>query len=417
MTPYPSLQSKNYSIYVLALLFAANLLNYIDRQVLYAVFPLIKKAFQLSDTALGLLGSAFMVCYMVSAPFFGWKAATSSRTRLAFWGLLMWSVSTIFSGLAPNYSSLLGARTLVGVGEASFSTVSPAILSDYFEEERRGRILSYFYLAIPVGSALGYLLGGIVGQNLGWHMAFLMVAGPGLILTVPFWFLADPRHGRRISKRKPWQVSQYLGLLRNRSFVINTLAMAAMTFALGGLAQWIPTFLHRLHNLDVAQANTLVGGITVLAGITGTLCGGWLGDRWQQRTPRGYLLVSAWGFVLSVPLTIYTLITASLETLIVAMFFAEFFLFLSTGPLNAVILNVAAPTMRTMAFAVNIFLIHSLGDAISPTILGWFSDMWGLRAALLTTAIAITLAAGFSFLCGLFIAEDMTRAREYSRRW
>ena len=307
MGPYCSRKAKSYSFYALGLLFAANLLNYVDRQVLYAVFPLIKEAFQLSDTALGLLGSAFMVCYMVSAPFFGWKAATLSRTRLAFWGLLLWSFSTIFSGLAPNYIFLLGARTVVGVGEASFSAVSPAILSDYYRKEHRGRILSYFYLAIPVGSALGYLLGGTIGQHFGWHMAFLMVAAPGLILTIPFWFLADPHHPKPISNGVPRQISHYLGLLRNRSFTINTLAMAAMTFAFGGLAQWIPTFLHRLHHLDVEQANTLVGAITVLAGITGTLCGGWLGDRWQKKTSRGYLLVSGWGFVLSIPATIYTL--------------------------------------------------------------------------------------------------------------
>jgi predicted MFS family arabinose efflux permease len=408
-------RAREVSFLVLALLLSANLLNYIDRQVLYAVFPLIKGDFRLSDTALGFLGSAFMISYMVAAPFFGWKGAVTSRTKLASWGLLTWSLSTVFSGLAPNYRFLLGARTLVGIGEASFSAVSPALLSDHFARERRGRILSWFYLAIPVGSALGYLLGGIVGEKLGWHMAFLMVAGPGLILTVPFRFLVDPRHGKATDGKGAWKLSRYLSLFRNRSFLTNTLAMAAMTFALGGLAQWIPTFLYRDHHLDVAKANTLVGVVTVLAGVTGTLCGGWLGDRWQQRNPRGYLLVSGWGFLLSVPITVYTLLASPLENFIAGMFSAEFFLFLSTGPLNAVIANVTTPMTRTMAFAANIFLIHALGDAVSPTAIGWFSDLWGLKTALLTTAFAVALAAGLSFLCTRFVSEDILRAEENTR--
>src|SRR5512136_202783 len=160
--------SPNYRRYALALLLAVNLLNYIDRQVLYAVFPLIKADLLLSDTALGFLGSAFMVCYMVSAPLLGWLGDRMSRVRLASGGLFVWSLATAASGLAPGYRTLLAARTSVGIGEASFGTVSPGLLSDYFPKERRGRILSYFYLAIPVGSALGYLLGGVLGQNLGW---------------------------------------------------------------------------------------------------------------------------------------------------------------------------------------------------------------------------------------------------------
>lgn len=406
-----------HSYYVLGLLLAANLLNYIDRQVLYAVFPLIKRDFCLSDTALGVLGSGFMICYMVSAPLFASLAARASRTRLAFWGLLIWSLSTVFSGLASNYLFLFTARTLVGVGEASFSAVSPGLLSDLFNEELRGRILAYFYLAVPVGSALGYILGGIIGQNLGWHTAFLLVAGPGIILTIPIRFLPDPRPGGQLTRKGGRETSPLGRLLRNPSFLINTLAMAAMTFALGGLAQWIPTFLHRIHHLDVAQANTLVGGVTVTAGIAGTLCGGWLGDHWQQRNPKGYLLVSGWGFLLGAPLTVFTLLASSPGSFIVAMFFAEFFLFLSTGPLNALIVAVTVPSARTMAFAVNILLIHALGDAVSPTVIGWFSDMWGLRAALLTTPVAIVLAAGLCLLCGRFVMKDRTRAiEEYARR-
>ena len=186
-----------YGRYALVLLLSVNLLNYIDRQVLYAVFPLIKEDFHLSDTALGFLGSAFMICYMASAPILGWLGDRMSRAKLAAGGLAVWSFATGGAGFAAGYPALFAARTTVGIGEASFGTVSPGLLADYFPRELRGRVLSYFFLAIPVGSALGYLLGGVLGHLFGWHAAFRMAGVPGLLLTVPLWFLREPVRGGR----------------------------------------------------------------------------------------------------------------------------------------------------------------------------------------------------------------------------
>ncbi len=400
---------ERYGRYALALLLAVNLLNYIDRQVLYAVFPLIKADLHLSDTALGLLGSAFMLCYMISAPLIGWLGDLMSRIKVASGGLVIWSFATALSGFAGGYKMLFASRTTVGIGEASFSTVSPGLISDYFPKERRGRVLSYFYLAIPAGSALGYLLGGNLGQAFGWHAAFLIVGLPGLVLSVPLYFLREPPRGGAeapVLKYAGQTWRDYRLLFVNRSFVTNTLSMAAMTFSLGGLAQWVPTFLHRMHGLDVARGNTLFGIITVTTGITGTLTGGWLGDLLQKKSSKGYLLVSGWGFLIGSAIAAYAISTPSTAGCLTAIFFAEFFLFLNTGPLNTVIVNVTIPAVRTMAFALNIFFIHALGDAVSPTILGWLSDLWGLRKALLVTPFAILLAAFFSFLCMRFIEAD-----------
>lgn len=402
--------SASYRRYALALLLAVNLLNYIDRQVLYAVFPLIKADLRLSDTALGFLGSSFMLCYMICAPLLGWLGDRLSRAKLAASGLLVWSLATALAGFAGGYHTLLAARTVVGVGEASFGTVSPGLVADYFPRERRGRVLAWFYLAIPVGSALGYLCGGIISKYLGWHAAFLMVGLPGLIIALPLRFLREPARGSHPEEAFQRRGRGYAALFTNRSYVCNTLAMAAMTFALGGLAQWLPTFLFRLHGLDVARANTLFGMVTVVAGIGGTLTGGWVGDRFQQKSSGGYLLVSGWGFLIGVPIAAWAIVTPSLYACLGAIFCAEYFLFLNTGPLNTVIVNVTKPAVRAMAFAVNIFFIHALGDAVSPTFLGWLSDLWGLRAALLVTPAAIALAAGFCFLGKRYIAADMARA-------
>jgi MFS family permease len=396
-----------YSYYALSLLLAINLLNYVDRQIIYAVFPLIKDAFALTDTSLGFLGSSFMICYMLSAPALGWLGDRASRVKLASAGLAVWSVATSLSGFAARYHSLLLARVSVGIGEASFGTVSPGLLSDYFPKEMRGRILSYFYLAIPVGSAFGYLLGGILGEKFGWQAAFLIVGLPGALLAVPLWLLHEPERGATeiIPAAATPTRTDYASLFSNRPYIINTMAMTAMTFAMGGLAQWVPTFLYRIHELDLRVANTYFGGITVVAGVSGTLVGGWLGDFLQGKMRRGYLLVSGWGFVIGAPLAVYALVTPSAITCLAAMFFAEFFLFLNTGPLNTVIVNVTAPALRARAFAVNIFIIHALGDAISPAMLGWLSDIWGLRNALLITPAAFVAASFFCFLSGRFIEE------------
>lgn len=404
--------SRPYRRYALGLLLTINLLNYIDRQVLFAVFPLIKADLQLTDTALGFLGSAFMLSYLLIAPLFGWLGDRYSRTMLASGGLVVWSLATVLSGFAPGYRSLLAARATVGVGEASFGTISPGLIADFFPKERLGQILAWFYVAIPVGSALGYLFGGLLGQHYGWHTAFLMVGLPGLLLAVPLALLrSPPRGGAEVQLQR--EGTGYGSLFRNRSFVLNTVAMAAMTFAIGGLAQWIPSFLHRSHGLDVAHGNTLFGITTVVAGILGTLAGGWLGDRWQKKSGKGYLLISGWGFLLGTPFAVWSILAPGLTGCITAMFCAEFFLFLNTGPLNTVIINVTNPAVRAMAFAINIFCIHALGDAISPTILGWLSDQWGLRGALLITPFAMVLAGLFCFVCSRFVVQDiMAQAEE-----
>ncbi len=405
--------SLTYRRYALGLLLAVNLLNYIDRQVLFAVFPLIKSDLRLTDTALGFLGSAFMLSYLLFAPLFGWLGDQWSRTRLASGGLVIWSLATALAGFAPGYRTLLAARATVGIGEASFGTVSPGLVSDFFPKEQRGRILSWFYVAIPVGSALGYLLGGVLGQRYGWHTAFLLVGLPGLLLALPIALLrTPPRGGDEASSPAPEgnAFTRYAALFRNRSFVWNTLAMAAMTFAIGGLAQWIPSFLHRVHALDVAKGNTLFGATTVVAGILGTMAGGWLGDRWQKKSGKGYLLVSGWGFIIGTPFAALAILAPSLSVCMAAIFIAEFFLFLNTGPLNTVILNVSNPSVRAMAFAVNIFFIHALGDAVSPSILGWLSDQWGLRSALLITPLAMVVAGVLCFICGRYVVRDMALA-------
>lgn len=399
--------------YALTLLLAVNLLNYIDRQALYAVFPLIKADLKLSDTALGFLGSAFMFSYMLAAPFFGRLGDRMNRARLATGGLVIWSLATMMSGLTSSYRALLVTRSLVGVGEASFGTVSPGLVADYFSKEQRGKVMALFFLATPVGSALGYVLGGQLGQRFGWQEAFLMVGLPGLLLALPLWWLADPGRGGGPTKETLFKQSISALLkefLANRTFVYATLSMTAMTFALGGLAQWVPSFLNRSFGLDIGRGNLLFGAITVASGVIGTLAGGWLGDRLKRRTPAGQLYVTAAGFLLGAPLAAIAILSQSLPACLTAIALAELFLFLNTGPLNTVLVDVLKPDRRATGFAITIFTIHALGDAVSPAIIGSLSDAWGLRAALLITPLAVAVAAVFALRGCRFVEADQRTA-------
>jgi predicted MFS family arabinose efflux permease len=396
--------------WLLILLFIVNLLNFIDRQVIYAVFPLIKKDLMLSDTALGLLGSSFMICFMFSALLFGIFEYRFSRTKMAAGALVLWSLATLGAGLSSGYHSLLAMRSFVGAGEAVFGTVSPGLIAESFGRNIRSRVLSFFFLAGPLGSALGYLLGGMLGQRFGWHAAFLIVGLPGLALALPLWRLSDPLQRKDIAAHGPAKslmAPEIRTLFTNWSFVLITLAMAAMTFAVGGLVQWLPTFLYRMHGLSVAKGSAIIGGITVLAGIGGTLAGGYLGDRCQKKSSRGYLSVSAWGFLLSVPALACSLMTQVLPLGLATLLMAECFIFLCMGPLSTLIVNVTKPQLRTAAFALNLFFIRALGDAASPTILGSLSDIFDLRKALLVTPFCLLLAALLCFAAGRFITTDL----------
>jgi MFS family permease len=398
-------------------LFGVNLLNYIDRQILYAVFPAVKGDLGLSDTQLGLLASAFMWVYLSAAPVFGLLADRGSRPRLMGWGVGLWSAATTVSGLVQSYPQLLLGRALVGFGEASYGSVAPALLSDAFTPERRGRILAVFSMAIPVGSALGYLLGGALERALGWRFAFFLVGAPGLWLAWRVSRIREPERADRTvvaGGRGPTEaprLPQYRELLATRSYLWNCLAMTAMTFAIGGLAAWVPTYLVRVRGMGLAEANLAFGLLTLTSGLGGTVAGGWLGDRLLPRLPGAYFLVSGVGLALSVPFAAAVILLQDLGWVLVAIFLAEMCIFLNTGPLNAIIANVSRPAVRSTAFAVNIFIIHALGDAISPAILGVISDRVGLATAFWIAPAALGVAALLCFWGMRTYAADAARVR------
>ncbi|MEK7389168.1 MAG: MFS transporter [Elusimicrobiota bacterium] len=375
---------------VMALLLTVNILNYIDRQVVYALLPLISNDLHLSDAQAGSLASAFMIVYMIAAPPVAWLADSHGRKPWIAGGVAIWSVATGAAALTGRFLTLFVSRAAVGIGEACYGAISPSFVAERFSPETRSRALAIFSLAIPVGSALGYAGGGLLGQQIGWRHTFLVVGLPGLALSLLCLLL--PPDAPRTTLTPP--VAGYRSVWAVRTFRLITYAGAAMTFALGGFAVWMPTFLHRTWSLSVGHAGTLFGAVTVVSGLAGSLIGGWLADRLRRNDSTSDLRVSGWGLLLGMPFAAAAITAPSLTLSIVFLFLAETFLFLNMGPLNAAIVSVIPFDKRSMAFAANIFVIHLLGDAASPSLIGWGSDLFGLSWAMLASCLALGVGGG-----------------------
>jgi MFS family permease len=396
----------------LAILTGLNFLNYVDRYIPAATLPSITSALRLTDTQAGSLATLFILTMALISPVAGYLADRSPRFRLAGLGVLVWSVATFGSGLATTYLVLMCARALTGVGEASYTVVTPSLVSDFYPADRRGRVLALFYAAIPVGSALGFVLGGAINARFGWRWAFFLAGLPGIALALVLFLLRDPERGAKdpgaalAAPRRP-----SLGALaRFPSFVLNTLAQVIYTFVVGGLAVWMPTYFVRVRHIPLKTADLMFGGVLALAGLVGTLLGGRLGDRMARRRPAGHFLLSGASLVASLPFAVAGVLAESPAIFWPAMFVALTLLFLNTGPLNAAMANVLPAHLRGWGFAIYVFAIHVFGDAASPTIIGFASQKMGLATPVLVTA-SLPILAGLILLAGMpALTRDLQRS-------
>ena len=388
--------TKLYPWTALSLLTALNLLNYIDRSVLFAVQPLVQADFHLTNTQVGYLTTAFIGFYMVAAPFTGPLADRYSRKLIIILGAFFWSGLTLLTAVTHTYWELLVRHTLVGVGEATFVTIAPTFVADIFPEEKRGRIFGIFYLAIPVGTAAGYLLGGKLGPEYGWRFPFYIAAAPGFLLAVALLFIPEPERGRFDSLKETPERGTLLGLAKNSAFWTVTLGMSAMTFALGGIQVWMPTFLSRARGYTLESANLMFGAIVVVDGILASLIGGWLGDLLLPRMKSSYYFVSALSMGLGVPVMIVALFFRG-PVMLPAIAVAAFLLLLNTSPLNTALVNAVGAHIRATAIAVNIFIFHLLGDVPSPTLMGYVADRRSLEVAFILPVIAMAVSSAILF--------------------
>jgi len=391
----------------LVVLTLINMFNYIDRWVVPPLFESLRRDPVLghpSDARLGSLMTAFVIIYMIASPFFGALGDRMARTRLIAFGVALWSLATATAGLATSFAMLFAARATVGIGEAAYGTIAPAVLADYYAPDRRGRIMAIFACAIPIGSALGFVLGGLVDTHFGWRAAFFVAGVPGLVLSLLVLTVRDPPRGMldNAPVESTHGLSTFAGLrqayatlLRNRLYVLTCAGFAAYTFALGGIAAWLPSFFERVRGVSHAQAATVPGAIVVVTGFIGTFAGGWLADRWLLTNRQAYWWISGIGALIAAPIALVTFTSESPAIYWSAAAASQVLLFASTGPINAATVNIVSPSMRATALALQILVIHLFGDVPSPPLIGAISDRSSLGQAVLIVPVAI-------LICGLF---------------
>ncbi|UWZ81896.1 spinster family MFS transporter [Occallatibacter riparius] len=381
------------ALVTLSLLIGLNLLNYIDRYILPGAQSLIQKEFGWKDEQIGLLTTAMFVVYMLFAPLTGWLGDHFSRKPLIVGGAILWSLLTLWTAWVHDYTSMFVRHALVGVGEASFGIFAPAVLSDFYDERSRNRILSIFYLAIPVGAAIGVTSGGVLGSKYGWRTPFLVCAIPGFLIAVLYGFFGkEPKRGSSDHVKATADRATFRGLFRNPAFLTATFGLAMLTFAMGGISTWIAQFLERFTGMSTAAAGTWVGVVTVIDGIAGTAVGGFIAQRWLKTNHKALYLLSFWSVVLTIPCGALVFFGPRSWAL-PSLFAAEFFLFLNTGPLNTAIVNSVSAPVRATAISVNLFCIHFFGDTFSPGIIGAVSDRTNLRLALGVTLVSLLVSA------------------------
>jgi MFS family permease len=425
----------------LIVLLMLNLFNYIDRQILAAVVPYLKEEFfapgqdhgwlvntllnglqtvfhitNPENALMGLLGTVFILSYMCFAPIFG-------HLRMRRWTLVslsaaLWSIATGFCGMAGSLSSLILRRCAVGVGEAGYGPTAPTLIADYYPVERRGTILAWFYAAIPVGSALGFIIGGLIAAHFGWRMAFFSVVIPGLVLAAVAFFMREPQMGGADGHATadgapiahPSFLETYKTLIRTPSYVLCTLGMAAMTFAIGGMGFWMPDYVHSSRGVaDLAFVNTMFGAVLVVSGIAATLIGGRLADWLQPRVKGAYFAVSGVAMLVGFPCSL-AMLYVPFPYAWIFVFLACFCLFFNTGPTNTILVNVTQPAMRPAAMALNIFVIHALGDVISPLVIGAVADATGsMTTAFMFVSFTVLLGAVLWLFGMRFLAKDTAK--------
>ena len=372
-----------------AILFAMHLLDYMDRNILSAIVPQLKapgSGFGLNNHQVGMLTTVFLISYSLINPAMGWAGDRLRRTWLIGFGVGLWSLATVASAYAQSYHQLLACRALLGIGEATYGVIAPTILLDLFSRKRRSTVMSAFYLAMPLGSALGLGLGATIAKRYGWQHAFLVVGLPGLAAAVLALFLPDPVRGASegvATDRLEAQVkagatrADYVDLAVNSSYTYAVFGQAAYVFAIGGLLVWIPYFLSGTRGFDQEEANWTLGIVTFFAAITGMSLGGTISDRLAQKDPRALFIVPGLAMLAAVPTTLLALFAHDRPVIFAGIFLTEAFMFVNVGPCMTIVANVVTPNMRASALAIATLLMHLLGDIWSPSLIGWVADYCG----------------------------------------
>lgn len=415
----PRATGRAYSLYVLVLLTLVYITNFVDRIVLGILVAPIKSDLHLSDGELGLIGgTAFALFYTALGIPIGWWADRVSRVRIMTAAIACWSLFTALTGFAHSFLALFVARLGVGVGEAGGVAPAYSLIADYFRPGWRARVLGFFSLGVPIGSALGYLLGGYLTTAFTWRAAFVLLGGVGVVLA-PLFVLTvrEPERGRfdaaHTARKAPALAEVWRSLAAKPGFWLLSLGAGCGSLMGYGLLFWLPSFFMRSDGLTVLQVSRLLGALLLLGGVPGILLGSYLADRLGARDRRAYALVPALAFLCILPC--YALGTT------LPMGPAAFVCFLVPaalqlvwlGPVITAIQHLVPPAMRSLASAIFLFINNLLGLGLGALIIGVASDQLAarfgnasLRYAILGGTVFYVLAAGCFFAAATRLRRD-----------
>ncbi len=415
--------TRGYARYVLAVMVGINFLNYMDRWVAAAAAPLIQKDFHINDAQVGLLGTAFLLVYAVAALPFGYWGDRGVRRTVIGVGVTIWSVATLFSGLAANYVQLFLTRAVVGIGEASYYPAGTSLVSDYFPKEERGRVMSIWGAGSAIGIAVGYAGGGVVADHLGWRSAFYFAAVPGLLFAFLAFTLREPlrgsmeKLGMAVRRTTDATARTFINLMRIPTLRASILAQTVLYFVLASNAFWLPTLLHRRFDLSISGAGLLAGVVLVVGGLIGTLAGGWIADRRARTSPAAHLEVGIAGFLIAAVFITIALVAplniGPIPVFVPAFLITVIAIYLHSGPFTAVSQNVVSPALRASCVTLLLFVSHVFGDSHSTFDVGWISDHVGsLQLALLITSPTLLVVAAIIAATGLKSVKPDTERME-----
>lgn len=407
--------SLRYAWYALTILWIATFLNYADRQVIFPMFEILKKEFSLSDTQLGMLGSAFMYVYCIIAIPFARLSDKGVRTKIVSFGIFVWSVFTFFSGMAKNFYQLFVARAIVGFGEGSYAPSSAPLVCDYFPRRLRNTAMAILTSTMLFGSACGMILGGIISSKYGWRNCFYIFGPPGILIAIIAYFLKEPVKGGteefvqdKDAEKLERAKAPITLLLKIPTLWIMLLAQTLLTFSVGGMTQWMFSYAKRYWGLSEGETAFQIGPILILSGAIGVISGGIIADYLNKKTKYyGNLIVMIAGMVIGSPF-IYFFFLENVRIICYVLLAAGiFFMLWFNGPAGALQMSLVDPKLRATVSALFIFIIHFFGDAFSPLLIGILSDNYGLKKAMMILPWINIIAAIVMCLMFITVKSDL----------
>ena len=374
--------SPSYVRYALLMLLIIYTLNFVDRQIIAILAEPIKKELGLSDTQLGLLGGlAFAFFYTFLGIPIARLAERGNRVKIISIAVVVWSGFTAASGLAHNFTQLLLARIGVGVGEAGCTPPAHSLISDYVAPEKRASALAFYSLGVPVGSAMGFLVGALIAQHYGWRVAFFAVGLPGVLVGILAWFtLKEPRILGLTQQHKAGSAPSFKDALKElskrKSYWYAIFAATMLSFLGYGHAYFLPSFLTRVHEMGLAERGMAMAAMTLVSGVVGTLIGGMLADRAAKKDTRAYMIVPMIAFIIGVP---FFWLAMFAETATMAILFLAIPTLLNSlwfGPVYAAVQSLVQSRTRATAVAIMLFVVNMIGLGAGPTAIGFFSDFF-----------------------------------------